>query len=138
MKTAAILSAFLVGCCLGPEGGTDQIRVPDTAKAGEPIVVESRAVVVDPPMNFCGGPIKGRFKDMRLYYRLVGETDWHPLESDTHVAIVAIDDARELYQFIIPPLSASGGEIEYYYEFVFDGRPNRVDGVKRIALLPER
>jgi hypothetical protein len=84
--------------------------------------------------------IKGRYKDVKLYYRLVGEPDYRVLKPDKRIA--EPEKAREgheseLYEFVIPPYpKGTSGEIEYYFEFVFDGRPNKVDRVKRIALLP--
>lgn len=131
-----VLSALLFSGCICPGSGGSQQLAPNTAKAGEPISIKLRFLVTDhnPAMLglLCNHPIPGRFKDVRLYYRLVGETDWHPLEPSKHIPQ---DEKIEIYEFVIPPyLEGTSGEIEWYYEYVFDGRPGKHPGANRIRL----
>src|SRR4030095_14030211 len=135
MRSVTLLALLLLvspfGGCTRGMGGSHQI-VPDSAKAGEPIVLRLRLFVIGTVLGFPRVSIKGRYKLVRLHYRLVGETDWHPLEPDKHIP--EPEQARkgyesEMYEFVIPPYrEGTTGEIEFYFVFVLDGHPNRVDG----------
>jgi len=139
MKRAIVLSALLLGLlfggCICPGGGGTQELIPNTATPGEPIKVKMRAVVFDHnpnPLSGCYAPISGRFKSVKLYYRVVGEADWKVVEPTVRITE---DATHETYEFVIPPyLEGTHGEVELYFESTFDGRSGGHPGVKKIAL----
>jgi len=125
-----IIALFL--CLLGAScqftpggGGSDQV-VPDIIKAGEPAVIK-----LDLSVWGSGGAIKGRYTDISLHYRLVGEDSYKTLLPK----LISQGEKREVYEFTLPAYpKGTDGEIEYYFELKLDGHPSRVDGMKKIKI----
>jgi hypothetical protein len=85
----ALLALVLIGSlsgCICPGSGNGEPIVPGSALVGSPIEVKLRAFVTDHhPWTGCYQPVNGRFKDVRIRYRLVGESEWQAREPDTVV-----------------------------------------------------
>ncbi len=116
-------------------GGSEQLA-PDTVQAGDPAVVTFIVTATGG-----GGNIKGRFTDMSLHYRLVGETEYGAVQPqsiplpDNFKTVQSKTFQSEAYQFSIPPYSqGTSGEIEYYIELIFDGYQSRQEGIKKIMV----
>lgn len=127
---------YLIMRTFVPGGGGSDQTAPDSIKTGEPAPVK---------INFSvwgsGGPIKGRYTEVILYYRLVGEATYKALRSDPVPVIFTGDQQKfdgkyESYIFTIPPYpKGTNGEIEFYYEMKLDGYFNHVDGLKKIKIV---
>jgi len=122
MRTAAVIvlsSLLLAGCfCPGGPGG-GQPLAPPAAKAGDPVTVSLWAFVLD-SRSMCGGPAVGRFKNVMVYYRLQGETDYHVL---TPIKTTVEDSEHVLFDFVIPPYpKGASGELEVLFGYHLDGR----------------
>jgi hypothetical protein len=73
-----------------------------------------------------------RWKNLRLHYRLVGETDYKPIQPSQHHIK---NDKLALWVFVIPPYPpGTSGEIEFIVEYQMDETPGRVEGRKKIKL----
>ena len=133
MKTVAIaLSALLLvsspalfGGCICPGRSGYHLMVRGTAKAGEPTEVRLRVFITERPWpvfsGMCGAPVSGRYRNVRLYYRLAGEIDWKVLEPSA--VIPGQDKWEEYHEFVIPPYpKGTSGEIEVGFAFEFGGR----------------
>lgn len=135
MKQAVVAAwlAFLLspGCNPAGGGGSDQI-VPDSVKAGEPA-----AIVLVLSVWGSGGPIKGRYKDLLMNYRLTGEEHYKSVQPEpAAVPYKEFDkDKFEAYRFTIPAYPAgTKGEIEFNFDVKFDGHKNNIVGVKKIRV----
>jgi len=116
-------------------GGSDQYP-PETVKAGEPAVIKLVLSVWGG-----GGAIQGRFTDISLHYRLVGESDYKIISPeqialpDNYKDVVSKNNQWIGYEFTIPPYSkGTTGQIEYYIDMTLDGYQSRHEGVKKILL----
>ncbi len=126
--------AYWIGGSIG--GGGMQQYAPDTVQAGEPADITIIATATGG-----GGNIQGRFTNLTLHYRLVGENAYKSIESqlialpDNFKTVQSKTFQSEAYKFTIPAYPKSTtGEIEYYVEMTFDGYPSKTDGVKKIKL----
>ena len=77
-----------------------------------------------------GGDIAGRYTDVRLSYRLVGERDY----KTAGIRVISSDSRRRVLEARIAPLDGAQGEIEYFVELKLDGHYSRFDGSKRIQI----
>jgi hypothetical protein len=120
-------------------GGSEHI-VPDSAKNGEPIVIGLRVNTWG-----AGGKIEGRYTNISLAYRLVGENEYQLLQPRPGILPSNYTNPDlpktlqyEAYEFIIPPYpKGTIGEIEYYIDMTFDGYPSHTEGIKKIRLTDE-
>lgn len=126
---------YWIGSGIGG-GGSEQIA-PDTVQAGEPADV---TLIVTATGG--GGKIQGRFTNLSLHYRLVGENTYKSIQPqssalpDNFKTVQSKTFQSEAYKFIIPPYpKGTTGEIEYYTEMTFDGYQSRQDGVKKIKII---
>jgi hypothetical protein len=130
------LSLLLSASCSLPGAGASEQIVPDTTRAGEPAVVTIVFSVWG-----SGGPVKGRYKDIVFYYRLVGETNYKSLQPEPVALPTGYDypdnrDTHETYRVTIPAYpKGTTGDIEFYFEKNFDGYQSRTDGLKKIHVL---
>ena len=128
---------YLIGNGIG--GGGSEQYTPDTVQAGE--TAEITLIVT---ATGGGGKIQGRFTNLSLHYRLVGENTYKTSQPqpttlpDNFKAVQKKSFQSEAYIFTIPPYSkVTTGEIEYYTEMTFDGYPSRQDGVKKIKIVDQ-
>jgi len=126
--------SYWIGGNIG--GGGMQQYAPDTVQAGEPADITIIATATGG-----GGDIQGRFTDLTLHYRLVGENVYKSIQSqsialpDNFKTVQSKTFQSEAYKFTIPAYSkGTTGEIEYYVEMTFDGYPSKIDGIKKIKL----
>lgn len=116
-----------------PGGGGTIQTAPDAVKTGEPSVIKLELSVWG-----AGGPIKGRYKDVIFYYRLVGEPAYKTIQSEPvpETNKGELNNKYELYTFTIPGYpKGTNRKIEYYFEMKFDGHLSHIDGLKKIEIL---
>src|SRR6059058_2183080 len=100
------LSALAATGCITPGGGGMEMIYPDSIVAGAPIPVRLVVSAVDVPR------IRGRFRDLVLHYRLVGDSAFR---TTVPLRRIGISEAREAHEFTIPPYPPSTcGAIELY------------------------
>ncbi len=126
---------YWIGSGIGG-GGSEEIA-PDTVQAGEPADI---TIIVTATGG--GGKIQGRFTDLSLHYRLVGENTYKSIQPqsivlpDNFKTVQSKTFQSEAYKFTIPPYpKGTTGEIEYYTEMTFDGYQSHQDGVKKIKII---
>jgi hypothetical protein len=99
---------------------------PDSVVAGAPIPVRLEVSAFDVPH------IQGRFRDLVLHYRLVGDSAFR---TTVPLRRIGITEAREAHELTIPPYPPSTcGSIELYVSLRFDGHPSQAEGHKRIRV----
>lgn len=129
MKNFVIaLALCLLGaeCQPSPGGGGSAQVVPDAIKAGEPAVI-----ILELSVWGAGGAIKGRYTDISLHYRLVGEDGYQALPPK----LISQGEERAVYEFKLPAYpQGTTGEIEYYFGLKLDDHPSRIDGMKKIKV----
>ena len=120
-----LLGLLLISSCtMGAGGGGSTQIAPDSVKAGEAVVIRLQLSVWG-----AGGPIKGRYTDIQLSYRLVGENGYTTVLPKP----VSADQRHEIYEFMIPPYpQGTRGEIEFHFELKLDGQTSRIEGLKKI------
>jgi hypothetical protein len=120
------LSLLLLGGCVIPGGGGSQQTVPDTIRVGEAALIRFELTAND----IRWAP--GRFRDVKLLYRLVGDSTYRSLQPSNRRLVEA---AKEAYEFVIPPFAAgTAGQLEYYFTLTFDGHQNEIQGYKKIPV----
>lgn len=126
--------SYWIGGSIG--GGGIQQYAPDTVQAGEPADITLIATATGG-----GGNIQGRFTNLTLHYRLVGENAYKSIQPqsialpDNFKTVQSKTFQSEAYKFTIPAYpKGTVGEIEYYTEMTFDDYPSKTDGVKKIKL----
>lgn len=127
--------SYWIGGSIG--GGGMQQYAPDTVQAGEPADITIIATATGG-----GGNIQGRFTNLSLHYRLVGENTYKAIQPqqidlpDNFKTVQSKTFQSETYKFTIPPYpKGTTGEIEYYTEMTFDGYQSHQDGVKKIKII---
>ncbi|MBP7253207.1 MAG: hypothetical protein KBA75_06970 [Alphaproteobacteria bacterium] len=132
LLTVSHLRAFEVG------GGGSEQYPPATVQAGQPAIVKYIVSVWGQ-----GGSIAGRYRDITLHYRLLGEADYRdvaarpaPLPENYRKATTERNQ-WEAYEFVIPPTPAGqGGTIEFFITSKLDGHANKQAGLKAISVVP--
>lgn len=143
LVSVSVLILFFVGFFylkthLGGGGGVNHV-IPDRVMAGEPAIF---SVVLTTWGG--GGAIAGRYTNISLGYRLVGEDTYTTLQPK-HVVLPknyqeAITRDRtnqyEAYDFTVPPYPlGTTGEIEYYLDTTLDGHLNHQEGIKKVRVI---
>lgn len=106
-------------------GGSDQI-VPNSIHAGEPATFQLVMSAADIKW------VRGRFKDLKLFYRLAGDPSYRQVEPSRRFDV---EQSREGYDFVIPPYPVgTRGRLEFYFTFRFDGHPNTAPGYKTVRV----
>lgn len=128
--------AYWIGGSIG--GGGMQQYAPDTVEAGEPSDI---TIIITATGG--GGNIQGRFTDLTLHYRLLGENDYKSIQPqaitlpDNFKTVQSKTFQSEAYKFTIPAYpKGTTGEIAYNTEMTFDGYHSRQEGVKKIKIIP--
>lgn len=125
----AVNKCSAVSACVEIGAGSSRPMAPDTAKAGEPILITLQLLV-----RGQGGHIKGRHTNIKLLSPGGGV----PLSGASAAAVSSRRGKSEFHVFVIPPFpKGASGEIEFYFELLFDGHPNKIPGTKRILLTAE-
>lgn len=109
--------------CLG--GGSLQQHAPDSVSSDEPVVI-GLEIYLGP----CETEVEDEFKDVKLYYRLVGEEPYHELIASK---IIPKGQSRDVYEFQIAPQGRIG-RIEYYFNYKRIGKGEQIEGYKQIQL----
>ncbi len=118
-------------------GGVNHI-IPDSVMAGEPAIF---SVVLT---TWGGGAIAGRYTNISLGYRLVGEDTYTTLQPKHAVLPKNYQEAMtrnrtnqyEAYDFTLPPYPlGTTGEIEYYLDTTLDGHLNHQEGIKKVRVI---
>jgi len=80
-----------------------------------------------------GGGVRGRYKDVALHYRLVGDSTFRRAVTPPPRPI---DRKRESYDFVIPPFpQGTRGELEYFFVAHLDGHQGpAIEGIKKIRV----
>jgi hypothetical protein len=124
----AVIALSATGCMIPGGGGVNQ-TIPDSVRAGEAATVRLDMFVTD--VKF----IWGRYRDLALRYRLVGDSAF---QSITPSRRIHVDRGREAYEFTIPPYPArTCGSIELSVSMKFDGHPSQFDGYRKIRVIPD-
>jgi hypothetical protein len=124
-RFCVVVGLLISGCMLPGGGGSEQI-VPDTVHAGSPAKFQLVMSVAD--INW----IRGRFKDLKLFYRLAGDSVYREVHPARRFSV---DHGREGYDFVIPPYPVgTRGTLEYRFTYRFDGHPNSVPGLKAVRV----
>ncbi len=119
------------------KSSSDQIT-PDRTKIGQPTVIQ---FIVETAGEACG-PIRGKFTDFFLHYKLTGQDKYTTLPARTiplpqnyqNVASTAMQ--FEAYEFEIPPYPrGTAGQIEYYIESKLNGEARTTNGYKKITIV---
>ena len=146
MKKIAIIAIIVIALLVGAfyyfgrdfaGGGGSSQTIPNSVAAGQPAVVDLELSV-----SGGGGPVKGRYSDVVLNYRLAGETDYKSLTTNPIPIVFSgeqptFNNKYEAYTFIIPPYAkGTDGEIELNFEFKLDGHFSRIEGAKKIKVIP--
>src|SRR5207253_8736222 len=76
----AVNKCSAVSACVEIGAGSSRPMAPDTAKAGEPILITLQLLVWGQ-----GGHIKGRHTNIKLFYRLVGEFHYRVLQPQQYL-----------------------------------------------------
>lgn len=119
MRCGAVLGLVAIGCMVPGGGGTVQ-SFPDTVHVGQPATFRIDLTAVDIKWAW------GRFRDLKLFYRMVGDTSFRSVPPSRRMHI---SRASEAYEFVVPPLAhEKRGMLEFYFTFAFDGVPNRIPG----------
>lgn len=109
-----------------PGAGAAYLDAPDQVIAGGQAQLTLRLAVWG-----AGGPASARYRDVLLQTRGDDEAQWRAWPPQR----VVFDPATGLsFHFETPVPNSPGGWIDYRYTFVFDGRPNTVDGLKRVRI----
>ncbi len=114
-------------------GGGSSLTVPDSVRVGD-----AATATLELSVWGGGGPVAGRYTDVRLYYRLVGQPDYGVLQSSPVPKDYGgkFTGKYEVYTFTIPPYpTGTTGEIEYYYEAKLDGEQNHGTGAKKTKIV---
>ena len=118
-------------------GGGSEQYAPDVIETGKSAVVKLYVSVWGG-----GGPIKDRYTDISLHYKLIGENVYKAVRSqaavlpDNYRKVASKTNQWEAYEFSIPPYPNDvTGEIEYYIDLTFDGYSSRHNGIKKIKLI---
>ena len=119
--------ALLASGCPGQAGGGGCTQdAPDSVRAGEPAVIELECAVWGSHSG-----VKGRFSNVVVSYRLVGEGEYRPLSP----RVVSQEKNREVYEAVIPAYpKGTRGEIEYYIDLKLDNQTTRINGYKKIRI----
>lgn len=112
-------------CTVAPGGGGCTQIAPDFIRAAEGGTVRLELAVWG-----SGGEIAGRYTDIGLSYRLVGEQEY----KSASIRVVSSDAKHQAIEAQIPPVGREG-EIEYFVELKLDGHYSRVDGIKKIRVV---
>ncbi|MBZ5728266.1 MAG: hypothetical protein LAP87_25175 [Acidobacteriia bacterium] len=122
----SVVCVLTVSCMFTPGGGGSTQSGPDSVKAGEPIVINLELSVWG-----SGGSIDGRYKDIVLFYRCVGDSEYKTIEP----RLISRHDKSEVYEFTVPAVAnETSREVEYYLEMKLDGHLNRIEGIKKIRI----
>ena len=120
------MSPFTAEASLLCKGGATH-SAPKTTKTGDSTVIQ---FVVWTAGSTCG-PIKGKFTDISLHYRLVGQDNYATLLAkpiplpENYINVESESLHSEAYRFVIPPYpNGTMGEIEYYIDDKFNGYAN--------------
>jgi hypothetical protein len=109
-----------------PGGGGSREVAPSLVHPCEPTVVRLELSVWGG-----GGPIAGRYSDVRMYYQMPGEDGDHALAPK----LVSRSDTTEVYEFIVPPLRAgTQATIDHYFEVTLDGERTRIPAKTNILV----
>jgi hypothetical protein len=104
--------------------------VPDTAKAGEPILIILQLLVWGGRREYQG--------TAHQHQAILSPGGGGPLSGASPAAVSSRRGKSEFHVFVIPPFpKGASGEIEFYFELLFDGHPNKIPGTKRILLTAE-
>jgi len=111
------LSAILLVGCAG--GGGSVHNPPDQIIAGEATKLKLTFSV----WGAGSGDLSRRYTEVVCHYRKTGEQQFH----DVPALLISSDQKHMVAEFVIPPqqTSADSTSLEYYFDFLFDGHPNK-------------
>lgn len=111
-----------------PGGGGINQTVPDSVRAGEAAIVRLDMAVTDV------GWIWGRYKDLTLHYRLVGDSAYRSVAPSRRIHV---DRSHEAYELAIPAYPPTTcGAIEINFSVKLDGQLNQFAGYRKIRVVP--
>jgi hypothetical protein len=122
-RLSFILYLVCCGCFRVGGGGSDQV-LPSVIEPGRPAEIRLELSVWGE-----GGSIKGRYSNIELHYRIVGDVDYKQL----YPQLLSSTSDREVYIFTLPPFPAgTTGYVEFYFELKLNGVQNHIPGVRKI------
>ena len=110
-----------------PGAGATYQDAPDQVAAGGTAQLSLRLAVWG-----AGGPASARYRDVMLQTHSGDEAQWRAWPPQRVVTDHALGQS---FHFELPVPNSPDGWIDYRFTFVFDGRPNTVDGLKRIRIV---
>ncbi|MEK6983266.1 MAG: hypothetical protein AABX33_01735 [Nanoarchaeota archaeon] len=135
-KINLLVCLLITSCSFTPGGGASEQYAPDTTKTDEPTLIK---LIVS--AWGAGGPIKGRYTNISLHYRLTSGDIYKSVQPkvadlpDNYKKVASKTNQFEAYEFtILAYPEGTTGEIEYYFEMKFDRHQNRVNGTKNIKI----
>jgi hypothetical protein len=115
----AVICIALSGCS---GGGGCVHNAPENIKAGTPIDLYLELSA----WGAGSGKLNSRYTKITCHYRDVSKSAFQSVEAK----ILSADETRMRTVMTIPPETVTGAEeIEYYFDFLFDGVYNRRSGV---------
>lgn len=127
-RTQVAVIALLISGCITPGGGAAEQVVPDVITAGQPATLQLKLSIFE-----ANARVKGRFKDVALRYRLVGDSTFRVAQTPQPRQI-----ARnvETYDFILPPFPpGTRGKMEFFFTAHLDGHPSpAIEGIKQVRV----
>lgn len=113
--------------CFRPGGGGSDQLVPDSIESGKPSSLKLELSVWG-----SGGSIKGRYTDLLLHYRCVGQEEYQTAPPQ----LASSTTNTEVYVFTIPAFPAgTKGSLEFYFDVKLNGVPNHIPGMKKVPIF---
>ena len=112
-----LLCLLLSGCSLAGGGGCVHLP-PSNIKAGAPIALKIEFTV----FGKASGPLDKRYTHVTCHYRDSAKTEFQTVAA----TILSADEKAMIAVIVIPPASITDAtQIDYYFDFLFDGIYNR-------------
>ena len=111
------LCLLLSGCSLAGGGGCVHLP-PSNVKAGAPIALKIEFTV----SGKASGPLDKRYTGVTCHYRDSAKPGFQTVAA----TVLSADEKTMVAVMLIPPASITGAtQIDYYFDFLFDGIYNR-------------
>jgi len=113
------LALVFSGCSLAGGGGCVHLP-PKNVKAGAPIALNIEFSV----FGKASGPLDKRYTRITCHYRDSAKTEFQTVAA----TVLSADEKTMTAVMVIPPATLAGAtQIDYYFDFLFDGVYNRRD-----------
>lgn len=111
------IAMLLAGCSFAGGGGCVHLP-PTNVKAGAPIALHLEFTV----FGKASGPLDKRYTHITCHYRDSAKTEFQTVAA----TVLSADEKTMTAVTVIPPEAITGAaQIDYYFDFLFDGVYNR-------------